>query len=180
MLTLTEAEKAEARGTDSRARAIIDRCDGMVLTSFDRLHGKLRDLRAPAPEADGPPPMPWMDPAVDAQFDPWSDVVTINETRVTKGSRVRLRPKRGADLHDMFLAGLTATVAGVFYDVDGGCQVAVTIDSDPAAELLELQGRFSYFHPEEIEPLAASERGLEKGAAPRDSPPNGAVEASAP
>jgi hypothetical protein len=58
-----------------------------------------------------------------------------------------------ADAHDLFLAGRTATVQGVFVDVDGDHHLAVTVDDDPAADLYESQGRFLYFHPEEVEPL---------------------------
>ncbi len=50
-------------------------------------------------------------------------------------------------------AGLTATVAGVFTDVDGRRHVAVTVDDDPATEELAWQGRYLYFDPDEVEPL---------------------------
>jgi hypothetical protein len=53
----------------------------------------------------------------------------------------------------MFLDGRRATVAGVFADVDGGFHLAVTLDDDPAATELLWQGRYLYFHPEEVEPL---------------------------
>ena len=41
----------------------------------------------------------------------------------------------------------------MFRDVDGDEHVAVTVDDDPAAEVLAWQGRFLYFHPDEVEPL---------------------------
>ncbi len=67
-----------------------------------------------------------------------------------------LRPgHRRADAHDLFLAGWPATVEGVFPDVDGDQHVAVTVDDDPAAELLPWHGRFLYFHPDEVEPVEA-------------------------
>lgn len=190
VMTLTDDEKAEARGTDPRARAIIERCDNMAATSWERLHGTMRDTRTlglesepvdsgaeatlagdVAPVAEVAPvadwfaaldeaSVPWLDPAVDARFDPWTDVVTIQDTPVSKGTHVLLHPKGRADVHDMFLAELTATVAGVFHDVDGGTHVAVTVDSDPASEIYELQGRFYYFRPDEVEPLT------KEGAAP--------------
>jgi hypothetical protein len=53
----------------------------------------------------------------------------------------------------MFLAGLAATVAGVFKDVDGETHVAVTVDGDPATQELIWQGRFLFFRPDEVEPL---------------------------
>ncbi len=66
---------------------------------------------------------------------------------------MRLHPNRRADAHDMFLAGLNATVTGVFTDVDDEVLVAVTVDDDPATEALAWQGRALFFHPDEIEVL---------------------------
>lgn len=161
VVTLTDDEKAEARATDPRARAIIDRCDSMQPEVWDRLHGTMRDVRTLDPhddrvDVDGEQP-PWMDPEVDASFDPWTDTVVISGVEVGRGSRVRMVPSHRADVHDMFLSGLTGTVAGVFHDVDGGFHVAVTVDGDPATELYELQGRFYYFHPDELRPLTDEE-----------------------
>ncbi|HEX3538891.1 MAG TPA: hypothetical protein VHT75_00485 [Acidimicrobiales bacterium] len=162
VLTLTEEEKAEARGTDPRSRAIIDRCDNMAAGAWDKLHGTMRDIRSLEPQGDridptDPEPVPWLDPVIDATFDPWNDTEFIQGVEVGKGSRVRLRPSHRADVHDIFLAGMTATVAGIFHDVDGGFHVAVTVDGDPATEIYEFQGRFYYFHPDEIEPLSPEE-----------------------
>ena len=50
-------------------------------------------------------------------------------------------------------AALVATVAGVFSDVDGYQHVAVTVDDDPATEELTWQGRYLFFHVDEVEPL---------------------------
>ena len=62
-------------------------------------------------------------------------------------------PSHRADAQDIFLSGLSATVAGVFTDVDGDQHVAVTVDDDPATEELEWQGRYLFFHVDEVEPL---------------------------
>jgi hypothetical protein len=156
VLTLTDEEKAEARATDERAAAVIDRVDAMPPELWARLHGAVRSLR---PVVDEPPEtVPWWDPGVDAAVDPWTDRVTIAGVSVGAGSAVRLRPSRRADAQDLFLQGLAATVAGVFHDVDGERHVAVTVDDDPAGEALAGHGRYRYFHPDEIEPLGAEER----------------------
>jgi hypothetical protein len=47
VLTLTDEEKAEARATDPRAAAVIDRCAAMSPEELQRLHGVLRDPHAP-------------------------------------------------------------------------------------------------------------------------------------
>ena len=87
------------------------------------------------------------------QVDPWTDTTWVGGVEVGKGTPVRLNPSRRADAHDLFLAGRTAEVAGVFKDVDGAEHLAVTLDDDPAAELFEWQGRYLFFHPDEVEVL---------------------------
>jgi hypothetical protein len=57
----------------------------------------------------------------------------------------------------MFFEGLTATVAGVFSDVDGETHLAVSVDDDPATAELMWQGRYLFFRPDEVEPLADQE-----------------------
>jgi len=159
VLTLTDEEKSEARGTDPRAAAIIDRCDDMSPEMWERLHGAVRSLRPAAEIEPAPDPsaVPWWDPVVDASVDPWTDSVVIAGVEVAKGVSVRLRPSHRSDAQDLFLEGLTATVAGVFKDVDGSEQVAVTIDDDPASAELVWQGRYLFFHPDEVEPITGTD-----------------------
>jgi hypothetical protein len=158
VLTLTDEEKAEARGTDRRAAAIVDRCDDMPPEVWERLHGAVRSIGPLAGPSDGaradpgpPEVLPWWEPGVDASVDPWTDTTWVGGVEVGKGTPVRLNPSRRADAHDLFLAGRTAKVAGVFKDVDGAEHLAVTLDDDPAAELFEWQGRYLFFHPDEVE-----------------------------
>jgi len=155
VITLTDSEKAEARGTDARAAAIIDRCDALSPEAMGRLHGQMRPVE---PEwltftTPGRDAAPWWDPASDQSFDPWSDSVRVGGIDLAQGSAVRLHPSGQADAQDMFLDGRRGTVAGVFADVDGGIHLAVTLDDDPAARELNWQGRYLYFRPEEVEPL---------------------------
>jgi hypothetical protein len=56
-------------------------------------------------------------------------------------------------------------VSGVFRDVDGADQVAVTIDDDPAMDDFLWQGRYLFFYPEEIEPLDVTEPVQDRGGA---------------
>lgn len=152
-MTLTDAEKAEARQTDPRAAAIVDRVDRMPPDVWGRLHGT---LRGPDP-ATTPASVPWWEPGADAEIDPERDSVCVDGVPISKGCRVRLRPRgRGADAYDIFLAGRIATVARVLTDVDGGRFVAVTVGGDPDDGVQEWYGRTFQFRPEEIEPLANS------------------------
>ena len=164
VLTLTDDEKAEARGTDPRAAAIVDRCDDMPPEMWERLHGAIRSLQPVAvtgPEDLGcrglptdAESVPWWDPGSDASVDPWTDSIVIGGAVVAAGTRVRLHPSRRADAHDLFYAGRLAVVKGVFRDVDGDQHVAVALDDDLVAQELEWQGRYLYFHPDEVEVVA--------------------------
>jgi hypothetical protein len=155
VMTLTDAEKAEARGTDARAAAIIDRCDALSPEAMGRLHGQMRPVEPDwlTVTTPGTDVAPWWDPASDQSVDPWTDSVRVRGVELAQGSAVRLHPSRQADAQDMFLDGRRGTVAGVFADVDGGVHLAVTLDDDPATEELQWQGRYLYFRPEEVEPL---------------------------
>jgi hypothetical protein len=159
-MALTDEEKREARATDPRAAAIIDRVDAMPQEVLDRLHGAIRYLRGVAahPRAEDPAELaPWWDPGSDTSVSPETDSVTVAGVPVARGSRVVLRPRHGrTDAQDMFLDGRTATVAAVLCNVDDEWHLAVTPDDDPeAAELMLAHGRYLYFAPDEVEPLGA-------------------------
>jgi hypothetical protein len=143
ILTMTDEEKHEARATDPRARAILDRVESLTPDALATLHGTMRSADFFNPAGT---------PAPDEAF------VLIGDRRVTKGSKVRLRPNRRADAMDMFLKDQAATVAGVYRDVEDRVYIAVTVDADPAAALHESFGRFFYFDPDEIELLEQMER----------------------
>jgi hypothetical protein len=158
-MALTEDEKREARATDERAAAIIDRVDTMPPEVLERLHGAVRYLRGvegteEEPGEDRPELVPWWDPGADRTVSPEADGVVVAGVTLAKGSPVRLRPgQRRADAQDMFLAGRRATVEAVFLDVDGNRHLAVTLAEDPAADLQRWHGRYLYFSPDEVEPL---------------------------
>ena len=156
-MALTEDEKREARGTDQRAAAIIDRVDAMPADVLERLHGAVRYLRGatgPAGPPSEPEQVPWWDPGADASVSPETDSVQVGAVAVAKGSRVRLRPgRRRADAQDMFLDGRVAEVQAVLHDVDDSMYLAVTLEDDPAADLHQWHGRFLYFAPDEVEAI---------------------------
>ena len=159
VMTLTDAEKAEARATDPRAGAIIDRCDTMPAADLQRLHGVLRtDLRGAEPPEFDTGGLPWWDPAADAAVAPDTDAVLINGVRVAKGSLVRVHPTRRADAQDLFFADQVARVTAVLTDVDGETHVALVLVDDPAADLHDWYGRYLYFAPDELEPLPPADR----------------------
>jgi hydrogenase maturation protease len=59
VMTLTDEEKREARGTDERARQIIERSDSIPPEIFERMHGAVRSL---APHPLAPSPIPSLPP----------------------------------------------------------------------------------------------------------------------
>jgi hypothetical protein len=64
-MALTEDEKREARATDERAAAIIDRVDNMPPELLERLHGAVRYLQGVEGEKPGDPGTPQPQPPVD-------------------------------------------------------------------------------------------------------------------
>jgi len=156
-LALTDEEKAEARATDPRAAALIDRVEATASdgAALGQLHGTFRPVSPPGPGDS--PDAPWWDPEADASVSPSTDSVVVAGRQVARGSRVTLRPGtiasgRGADAQDMFLAGREAVVEAVLRDVDDATHLAVTLTDDPGAEIRSALGRFLYFSPDEVEP----------------------------
>ncbi|MEV0153799.1 hypothetical protein AB0H57_08680 [Micromonospora sp. NPDC050686] len=156
-LTLSDAEKREARATDPRAAAILDRVDAMPPEVLERLHGAIRSLEPIPRSVDSvtEPERPWRESGTEAGDAAETERVLVAGTLLARGSRVRLRPRRrGTDAHDMFLDGRTGRVEQVLLDIDGSRFLAVTVDDDPGAELHQWYGRLRHFRPEEVEPLA--------------------------
>lgn len=134
-LLLTDEEKRQARATDARVAALIDRVDALPPERLAQLHGAFRDVEPIAGAAAGG--------------------LRRGGVAVAPGHKVRLRPgPRRSDAQDMFLDGRVATVREVKRDVDGRAWLAVTVDDDPAAELHLWHGRYHYFYADEVEPLS--------------------------
>jgi len=151
-LALSDEEKAEARATDPRAAALLDRVDSMDAQTMAQLHGTMR-----VEGLEGS--VPWWDPDADAAVSPDTDSVTIGGRRIARGSLVRLRPgTRRADAQDMFLIGRIAEVQAVLYDVDDNPYLAVSLAGQPDEDLRIAHGRFLYFATDEVEPGQAEDR----------------------
>jgi hypothetical protein len=167
-MALSDDEKAEARATDPRAAALLDRVDSMDPQVLARLHGTLRwPGGSPRPAAEPPvlteageiqESVPWWDPDADASVSPDTDSVTIGGRPIARGSLVRLRPgARRADAQDMFLVGRIAEVQAVLHDVENNPYLAVSLAGQPDEDLRIAHGRFLYFMPDEVEPHADGE-----------------------
>jgi hypothetical protein len=72
------------------------------------------------------------------------------------GDRVRLWPKKSADIMDIALAGQVAEIEAIEADYDDRVHLAVILDIDPGRDLgaMRQPGHRFFFSPEEVEPLA--------------------------
>ena len=135
ILSLTAEEKDELRATDPRARAILERSEALTPEELMRLHGAIRDEMTSEPS----PP----------------ESVYVGGVAISRGSRVRLRPKAGGDVFDLVLVGKVAVVEAIEQDYDERIHVAVTLEDDPGRDLgiARQPGHRFFFSPEEVEPL---------------------------
>jgi hypothetical protein len=133
-MTLTDLEKREAKFTDGRGAAVLNRVEAMPAETFARMHGTMRELRGTTRTED--------------------KAVSVGGVQITRGSKVRLcSGRRRADAQDMFLDGRVGVVERILCDSENKTYLAVTLIDDPAAELHQWYGRFLYFSPDEVEPF---------------------------
>jgi hypothetical protein len=146
-LTLSDAEKAEVRATDPRAREILDRAEALSAADLSRLHGAIREFQVIRT------PQPAIKPLPDDEGVPES--VMVKGVEIYTGSVVRLHPRGRADVFDIALEGKIARVEGIEQDLDERVHLAVTLDDDPGRDLgvARLPGHRFFFSPEEVEPL---------------------------
>ncbi len=81
--------------------------------------------------------------------------VRIAGVDIKQGDRVRLKPRPGADVFDIVLAGKTAVVEAIEQDYEGQAHLAVVVEDDPGRDMgmLRQPGHRFFFSPEEVEPL---------------------------
>ncbi|ASV99242.1 hypothetical protein [Paraburkholderia aromaticivorans] len=160
ILTMTDEEKREMIATDERARALLARTEGLGAGQMQKLHGTLRQVRALdaasvsacVPVARSAMPVsPWAD--LDAR--PHLACVRVAGVEIRTGDHVRLRPRGRADIFDIALSGMVATIESIERDFDDHVHVAVTIDDDPGKDfgMQRMPGHRFFFGPDEIEPL---------------------------
>jgi hypothetical protein len=83
------------------------------------------------------------------------ECIHVGPAEIRQGDRLRLRPRGRADILDLALAGMTATVEAIEQDYEGQVYLAVTVDDDPGKDLgaLRQPGHRFFFRPDEVEPL---------------------------
>ncbi len=138
VLTLTDAEKQEMRNGDARARRILERTEALTSEAMLETHGVLRvEEWNPFAETKAPP-----------------ESVRIDGVELRTGDRVRLCPRKKADIFDMALKGKVAVIEAIEQDFEDHVQLAVVLDDDPGREfgMMRQPGHRFFFSPEEVEP----------------------------
>jgi hypothetical protein len=71
------------------------------------------------------------------------------------GDRVRLWPKKSADIMDMVLAGKVAIIESIEQDYEDNIQFAVVVENDPGRDLgmLRRPGHRFFYSTEEVAPM---------------------------
>jgi hypothetical protein len=149
ILALTDDEKRDMAAVDDRARALLERTESLTASEMARLHGALRDPgscagpRGQNVSSNSPDSLPRL-----ASLHVAGRILRI-------GDRVRLIPKRRADIMDLVLKAEVAVIEAIERDLDDQVHVAVVIEADPGREfgLERMPGHRFFFSPDEIEPI---------------------------
>jgi hydrogenase maturation protease len=113
ILAMTDAEKQEMAATDTHARALLERAEGLTPAQLGRLHGSLRrpgsrlDL---APAGDGSRRSNGGKPGLAS--------LSADGRCLAVGAHVRLNPKRRADIMDIVLKDQEAVIEAVERDFE--------------------------------------------------------------
>lgn len=123
VLTLSEEEKQEVRKGDDRARAILSRTEALPPEAYAKMHGAIRGLKK------------------------------ASQLQFREGDRVRLHPRKKADIFDIALDGKIAIIESVERDFEDKIHLAVTVADDPGRDfgIAKQIGHRFFFGPEEVE-----------------------------
>lgn len=151
--TMTEEEKAEMRNADVLARQLLERTEALPDSALLKMHGTIREQSAREPASPSP-----------IEFDDFFGAnirlkgIDVAGVYVQPGARVRIRPKRRADIIDMALDGRTALVEAVEEDLEHRVHLALVLENDPGKDLglLRQPGHRFFYGVDEVEPLVAA------------------------
>jgi hydrogenase maturation protease len=141
--TMTDAEKAEMRNVDGHARRILERSEKMTSDHFMQMHGTMRNVGSINEDF----------------FNPAKQIESANVHGVDlkKGDRVRIRPKKRADVMDIALDGKIAIIEAVEQDVEDQVHFALILEDDPGKDLgfMRQPGHRFFYGADEVEPIVA-------------------------
>jgi len=80
---------------------------------------------------------------------------TVQGVELRAGDRVRIRPKKRADVMDIALAGKIAIIEAVEQDVENEVHFALVLEDDPGRELglMRQPGHRFFYGADEVEPI---------------------------
>ncbi len=139
---MTDAEKAEMRQVDEHARRILERTENLAPADLLRMHGVMRDVKRPTDEEFFNPKKPL-------------EVVTVRGVELRIGDKVRIRPKKRADVMDIALEGKLAIIESVQQDLEGEAHFALILEDDPGRDLgmMRQPGHRFFYGADEVEPV---------------------------
>jgi hypothetical protein len=143
ILAMTDGEKREMAASDPRARALLERTEGLTAADMERLHGTLRNPHF----GSGRGPAEAVKPEL--------AFLHLGGRDLKIGDRVWLRPKAGGDVMDLVLKDELAVIEAIELDFEDKVHIAVVLDADPGREfgLDRMPGHRFFFSPEELEPV---------------------------
>ncbi len=136
VMTLSDEEKMEIRGSDELARRILHRTEHLDDEDLFGMHGTVRGLKQLSHQV---PPKH----------------VDVGGRRLTVGDRVRIRPMKMTDVMDVALAGKTAEIESIEQDFEGKIHLALVVDDDPGRDLglLRQPGHRFFYGLDDVELL---------------------------
>jgi hypothetical protein len=145
VLAMSDAEKIEMRQVDEQARKILERTENMSGDQLLKMHGVMHSVRS----------------SNENFFNPSTrlESATVGGLQLKAGDRVRIRPKKRADVMDMALEGKIAVIEAVEQDVEGGVQLALVLEDDPGRDLgmMRQPGHRFFYATDEVEALEEGE-----------------------
>ncbi|MDQ6911969.1 MAG: hypothetical protein M3119_00845 [Verrucomicrobiota bacterium] len=149
IMTMTDEEKREMRSGDEHARRILERTEMLPEDHLLKMHGAMRGV-----------PPPSVPPSNEDFFNPTTKVMSamVNGVELRAGDKVRIWPKKRADIMDMALEGKVATIEALEHDLENQVHFALVIDDDPGRDmgLLRQSGHRFFYSADEVEPLKQS------------------------
>lgn len=82
---------------------------------------------------------------------PGEELISVNGVDFRRGGKVVLRLAARTTPYDRALDGKVATIERLYFDYEDQVYLGVTVDDDPAQDLLRDTGRFLFFAPSEAE-----------------------------
>jgi hydrogenase maturation protease len=139
--TMTDTEKIEMRTLDEHARRILERSENMTADHFMQMHGTMRNVRSLHED--------FFNPAKRIES------AKVQGVDLKKGDRVRIRPKKRADVMDIALDGKIAIIEAVEQDMENQVHFALVLEEDPGKDLgfMRQPGHRFFYGSDEVEPL---------------------------